>query len=97
MNDDKGISKLYVHTDKGETLLKNISDALVMKFDEEIINYKTKGQYIDIPKKRELFLNTLKNEGFEVAYRKIIYQGIAWNLKLKMKGLLKILLHYKIK
>lgn len=95
MNDDKGISKLYVHTDKGETLLKDISDALVIKFDKEIVNYKTKGQNIDIPIKRELFLNTLKNEGFEVAYRKSIYQGIAWNLKLKIKGLLKILLHYK--
>lgn len=97
MNDDKGISKLYIHTDKGETLLKDISESLVIKLDEDIPDYKTEEMNIGIPPKRDIFLNTLRDEGFEVAYRKVIYQGVAWNLKFKLKGLLKILLHYKNK
>lgn len=97
MNDDKGISKLYVHTDKGETLLKDISKSLVIKLDKDIPDYKTEEMNIGIPPKRDIFLNTLRDEGFEVAYRKVIYQGGAWNLKFRLKGLLKILLHYKNK
>lgn len=97
MNDDKGISKLYVHTEKGEMLLKDISESLVMKLDEVIPDYKTKELNISIPQKRDIFLKILKKEGFEKAYRKVIYQGIAWNLKFRLKGLLKILLYHKNK
>lgn len=52
---------------------------------------------IRIPHKRDLFLNVLKNEGFEAAYRKAIYGGFVWALKIRIKGLLKIILHYKYK
>lgn len=94
MNDDKGISKLYVHTKLGESYLQEISNSMKLLQDEEIKDYKTKALVIEIPKKRDLFLEVLKNEGFEVAYKEAIYGGFLWTLKIRIKGLLKILIHY---
>lgn len=97
MNDDKGISKLYVHTELGESFLHSISHSMEIVLDEEIQGYKTMAMTIRIPHKRDLFLNVLENEGFEAAYRKAIYGGFVWALKIRIKGLLKIILHYKYK
>lgn len=97
MNDDKGISKLYVHTELGERFMQDISHSMRMLLDEEVQDFKTKALKIEIPEKRELFFDILKKEGFEVAYRKVIYGGFIWDLKIKIKGIFKILLHYKYK
>ena len=81
MNDDKGISKLYVHTELGESFLHSISHSMEIVLDEEIQGYKTMAMTIRIPHKRDLFLNVLKNEGFEAAYRKAIYGGFCLGFK----------------
>lgn len=97
MNDDRGISKVYVHTELGEHFLKEISPSLKIVHDEDILDFKTKALNIRIPQNRDLFLDVLKKDGFETAYKVAVYGGFLWALKLKIKGLLKILLHYKYK
>ena len=94
INDDKGISKLYVHTNKGQHIISEIASQLFLELDEEIPNFKTKKTVLKIPSKREAFLKLVDTEGFEAAYRKTIYKGLLWNLRWCIKGYVKIILHY---
>lgn len=94
LNDDLGISKLYVHTDSGQKLLHEISNQLNLILENEVPNYTTNFFKIERPKNRDLFFKTLKVDGFDPAYRKVVCRSIVWWIKMKLKGVIKIAVYY---
>lgn len=94
MNDDKGISKLYVHTETGKSLINKIQSSIVLLKDQEINNFRTPQKKIIEPQNRKLFFDLLRTKGFKTAYMKTVYKGFLRELLIYMKGFSKIMLYY---
>lgn len=91
----QGVSKVYVHTVAGKEYFKESMPYIISIKDESIANFLTPQIKIGEPSKRGLFLKTIKDEGFEKAYRVAVYKGFLWSIKMKLKGLIKILMYKK--
>lgn len=94
MNDDRGISKVYVHTDAGRELFESVCGKMNYILDAEVKEYKTKEIYLNEPSKREAFFALIKSNGFEYAYKHCVDRGFIIEGLNMTKGLVKILLHY---
>lgn len=95
INAVQGVSKVYVHSEIGRKYFKACLPYITAIKDDVISDFKTPGGKIIEPSSRSLFLKTMKEKGFEAAYKVAVYKGILWSIKMKVKGLLKILMYKK--
>ena len=59
------------------------------------MDFLTPTQKIFIPSQKDMFIEALKNEGFTFAYKKYVRYNMYKESKEYLKGIIKILIHYK--
>lgn len=98
MNHLQGVSLLLVHTDKGHTVLKNLSANDIVMQDENLQNAIKMNPSIvcssSKPKFRDEFMGNIDKMSFEQLYKKYVSCGWKNELKINVKGCAKVCLYY---
>ena len=96
-DDDKGISLVLIHSDKGRKILDSIKSE--MDYNEEPLDFVKKINHnmvksASIPKMRKNYFENIDNYSFDELYKRYVQRGLLYELKNRTKGYLKLLLHY---
>ena len=95
MNDDKGVTLVYLRTSKSEKIFNELKDDMkvqpveiddIYAQKDAIMLYNSAQRHPN----RDLILRCLHEEGFDVMIKK--YMSMTWKIRLKSK--LKVLLYY---
>lgn len=90
-NDDKGVSKVMVHTEKGEELFNKILFEIKSVFIKTIQRDSTTNS-VNIPKTRKCYFECVDQLGIEELHRKFVRRGAIHEIKTWVKGCVKIML-----
>ena len=91
MNDNKGISLIFVHTAKGAAMLESIKEQMaIIALALESNPSATKS--VIKPKKRDKFMKKVNSENFEMLVRKYTKRTLIQKVKSKVKGFVKKIL-----
>lgn len=91
-NDDKGISLVLIHSEKGQRMLQSISEKLRIKeVEKEAAVEKNRSVIapIVVPKEREKFFAVLNEKGYDAAVQKYVKDGFLYKVKYALKRLLR--------
>ncbi len=91
-NDDKGISLVLIHSEKGQRMLQSISEKLRIKeVEKEAAVEKNRSVIapIVVPKEREKFFAVLNEKGYDAAVQKYVKDGFLYKAKNALKRLLR--------
>lgn len=91
-NDDKGISLVLIHSEKGQRMLQSISEKLRIKeVEKEAAVEKNRSVIapIVVPKEREKFFAVLNEKGYDAAVQKYVKDGFLYKVKNALKRLLR--------
>ena len=96
MNDDKGVSLVLLHSEKGKRLFQEIESDIEW-YNESLASVKRINhnmvQSVKEPSKREAFFRNIDRYSFEELYDKTVRRGVMYELKNRIKGYLKLALH----
>lgn len=96
MNDDKGVSLVLLHSEKGKRLFQKIESDIEW-YNESLASVKKINhnmvQSVKEPQKRETFFRNIDRYSFEELYDKTVRRGVMYELKNRIKGYLKLILH----
>ena len=87
MDNDKGNSLLLINSQKGKALFEKIKDNITYKKTDlnEALKYNSAAtQSVQRPQNRDLFINTVKKEGFEKIQDKFFKQTMLTKIKIKI-------------
>lgn len=91
-NDDKGISLVLIHSEKGQRMLQSISEKLRMKeVEKEDAVAKNRSVIAPnvVPKERDKFFAVLNEKGYNAAVQKCVKDGFLYKVKNVLKRLMK--------
>ncbi len=89
-NDDKGVSILICHTDKGNRMLDSLENVSIVESNREhaIKTHKKLVSSIPTPPPRNGFFRTLDKDGYEAAKRFNINKTRLYKIKIKIKRMI---------
>lgn len=96
-DDDKGVSLVLIHSEKGQELFDGIKTDI--QWNEESIDFVKRINHnmiksVPKPANRDVFFKNIENYPFSLLYNKYIKQGFFYETKNTLKGILKVILHY---
>ena len=96
MDNDKGNSLLLINSQKGKALFEKIKDNITYKEADlnEALKYNSAAtQSVQKPQNRDLFISTIKKEGFEKIQDKFFKKTMLTKIKIKIKNFIKRILN----
>lgn len=90
-NDDKGVSKVMLHTEKGEELFNKIL-LDIKSFYVKTVQLNSIARPVNIPKTRKSYFECIDQLDFEELHRRFVRKGFIHEMKNWIKGCVKIML-----
>ena len=89
MNDDKGLSVIFVRTDKGSKYINYIEKELIMKeitYEQAILDNPSEYSSVRRPGRRRSFYRELKYMPFSLFANKYLEKNMCWRVLGKIKS-----------